>query len=156
MMKTVKLTSAVATLSLVLFMSLASIANTGVVKTGDLPISGDKSFDISSAADKDFSYLRFDATQFMNENEETDAIVSYLDYLRFDVNDFISENESEITALPVANEFEYLRFDVNSFPESDSDTISDLPVNEYDYLRFDANGFVSSNNGTIDELPLTE
>ncbi|MEI8049393.1 MAG: hypothetical protein WCI92_18575 [Bacteroidota bacterium] len=155
-MKTAKFTSAIATFTLVLFMSLASIANTATFNTGDLTRSAEKSLAISVTYEKDFSYLRFDANKFMNENEEDYAIVSYLDYLRFDVNDFMRENESEITELPVANEFEYLRFDANRFSESNPDAMTELPVNEYDYLRFDATDFANSNNGTIDELPVTE
>jgi hypothetical protein len=155
-MKTAKFTSVIASFSLVLFMSLASIANTGTFNTGDLPRSGEKSLAISVTSEKDFSYLRFDATKFMNENIEADAIVSYLDYLRFDANNFIAENESEITVLPMANDFEYLRFDANSFAGTNADELLELPANEYDYLRFDATDFVSSSNGVIDELPLTE
>ena len=155
-MKTAKFTSAIATFTLVLFMSISSIANTATFSTGDLPRSGEKSLAISVTYEKDYSYLRFDATKFMNENEEADAIVSYLDYLRFDVNDFMLENEAEITELPMANDFEHLRFDVNSFSESNPDAITELPVNEFDHLRFNANDFISLNNGVIDELPVTE
>jgi hypothetical protein len=155
-MKTAKFTSVIATFTLVMFMSLASIANTATFNTGDLPRSGEKSLAISVTYEKDYSYLRFDATKFKNENEEADAIVSYLDYLRFDVNDFMRENDSDLTELPVANQFEHLRFDVNSFSESNPDAITELPVNEFDYLRFNANDFISLNNGVIDELPVTE
>ena len=155
-MKTVKLTSALATLSLILFMSLASIANNGRANTGDLPKSGNKSMMISSTSEMDFSYLRFDANKYSNENEETDAIHNSLDYLRFNANDFITENETEAIELPVANDFEYLRFDVSSYAGSNSDAIIELPGNDYDYLRFDATDFVSSNVGIIVELPVTE
>jgi len=154
-MKTVKLTSILATLSLVIFMSIGSIANTAALKTGDLHKSANNSLNFSSTTDKDFSYLRFDVTKFMNDNEEADAIVSYLDYLRFDANSFIGENESEITELPVANEFEYLRFNVNSFTGSSSEATTELPVNEYNYLRFDVNHFIDQNSA-IDELPVKE
>jgi len=155
-MKTVKLTSALAVLSLVLFMSVSSIADSGHSNTGDVPKSGNKSLAFSAAAEKDFSYLRFDVNKYMNENNDADAINSSLEYLRFDVNEFISENESEAMELPVANEFEYLRFDVSSFTGISYDAINELPVNEYDYLRFDVNDYVSSSNGVIDELPVTE
>jgi len=154
-MKTVKLTSVLVVLSLVLFMSVSSYADSGRSNSGDVPKSGNI-LAFSATAEKDFSYLRFDVNKYMNENNEADAINNVMDYLRFDVNDFIIENESEAMELPVANEFEYLRFDVSSFTGINSDAINELPVNEYDYLRFDVNDFVSSNNGVIDELPVTE
>jgi hypothetical protein len=155
-MKTVKLTSAIATLGIVLFMSVAALANSGTLKTGNLSASGDRSLNISGTIENDFSYLRFDANKYMNENEEADAIVDYLDYLRFDASKFINENESEITELPETDEFEYLRFDADNFTEANPDATIELPVSEFNYLRFDANNFVSSNNSVIDELPVTE
>jgi hypothetical protein len=155
-MKTAKFTSAIATFSLVLFMSLASIANTGTSSTGDLPRSGEKSLAISVTSEKEYSYLRFDANKYSNENADAVAILSSLEYLRFDANNFILANESELVELPMANDFEYLRFDVNSLAGTNADAILELPVNEYDYLRFNATDFVSSGNGVIDELPVTE
>jgi hypothetical protein len=131
-MKSTKLTSVLATLSLVLFMSVASIANSGQSNTGDLSRSGNQNLAVLSTSDKDFSYLHFD------------------------VNHFIYENESEAVELPVANEFEYLRFDVNNYTGINSDALTELPRNEYDYLRFDTSDFTSSANSVIDELPVTE
>ena len=150
-MKTVKLTSAFATLSLVLFMSFASIAN-----SDDLTRTGKKSLDIPNTSANDFSYLRFDVNKFINENNETDLIHSSLDYLRFDVNNFVNENKTMEMELPAANEFDYLRFDVNNFVDSNPIEMSELPANEYDYLRFDVNNFVSQSESAIDELPVTE
>lgn len=155
-MKTTKLTSVLATLSLVLFMSVSSIADSGMSNTGDSPKSGTKSLAFSTASERDFSYLRFDVNKYVNENEEADAIIYSLDYLRFDVNNFIDGNESEAIEMPEANQFEYLRFDVNSFVTENADTITELPVNELDYLRFDVTDFISSNQGVINELPVTE
>ena len=155
-MKTARFTSAIATLGLVLFMSIASIANSGQLYTGDLPRSGDKSMNISNASEKDLSYLRFDVTRYSNENEETYMVNSSLNYLRFDVNNYISNTESEAIELPVSNEFEYLRFDVNNFNESNTESMNELPVKEFDYIRFDVNNFASAGNNAIDELPVTE
>jgi hypothetical protein len=155
-MKTAKLTSVLATLSLVLFMSVASIANSAALKSGDLHKSADKSLNFSSSTENDYSYLRFDVTKFMNENEEADATVSNLNYLRFDVNDFLTENASEITELPAAHEFEYLRFDVDSFTGSNPVSTIELPVNEYDYLHFNVSDYVNTTNSVTYELPETE
>jgi len=155
-MKTVKLISAIATLSLVLFMPMASIANSAALNTGDLPKSDSRNLNISTSTEKDFSYLRFDANKYINEKEEADAIDNSLEYLRFDVNDFMSANTSEASELPVADEFEYLRFDVNNFTEINSEASTELPVTEYNYLCFDVNNFFSSNNSVLDELPVTE
>jgi hypothetical protein len=155
-MKTVKFTSAITILSLVLFLSVASYAGTRKLNTGELTNSGENSLVISNTSEKDYSYLRFDVNKYSNENEETGLIHNSLDYLRFNVNKFIKEDESEVIELPVANEFEYLRFDVNNFTESNSVEMIELPVNEYDHLRFDVNNFVNTNNSVIDELPVTE
>ena len=129
-MKTTKLTSSIVTLSLVIFMSFTSIANSGTSYSGDLIKSGDKSTNTASVSDKEYSYLRFD------------------------VNNFI--NESDATELPAANEFEYLRFDVNNFTENNSESMAELPVNELDYLRFDVSRFTANVKGVIDELPIKE
>jgi lipopolysaccharide export LptBFGC system permease protein LptF len=155
-MKTVKLTSAIATFSLVLFMSLASIANSGNLMSGDMTRSGKKNLDITNTSDKDFSYLRFDVNKFIKENDETDLIHNSLDYLRFDVNDFASKSETIEMELPAANDFEYLRFNVTNFTESNPNDIIDLPVNEFDYLRFDVSNYTAHGESVNDELPVTE
>jgi len=152
----IKLTSAIATLSLVFFFSIASVASSSVSNTGDLAKSGANSLSVSTTLEKDYSYLRFDVDKYINEKEEAEAIDFSLDYLRFDVNEFVSENYSEVIELPQANEFEYLRFDVNNFTESNSDSNPELTISEYSYLRFDADNFISSNIGDIDELPVKE
>lgn len=126
-MKTVKLTSAIATLSLVLFISFASIAD-----SSDLTMSVKKSFDITNTSDQNFSYLRFN------------------------VNDYLSKGELTEMELPAANEFEYLRFDVNNFTVSNLINLIDLPVNELEYLRFDLYNYTTPVTCMIDELPITE
>jgi hypothetical protein len=153
-MKTSKFTSAIATLSLVLFLSVSSYANTSASNSGDLPKSGDKSLATYSTSEKDFNYLRFDVKKFINENEESDLIYNSLDYLRFDVTNFI--NETEVTELPVANELEYLRFDVNNFIDNNPDNITELPVNEFDYIRFDVNNYLTNGSDLTCELPVKE
>lgn len=155
-MKTSKLTFAVVTLSLVLFMSIASIANSSSFASGDLLKSGEKSMSIANSSEKDLSYLRFDVNKYVNENETSEATHSTMDYLRFDVNECINETDAEAMELPLANEFEYLRFDVNAFTESNTDSMNEIPVNEFNYLRFDVNNFAAAGNNAIDELPLTE
>jgi hypothetical protein len=155
-MKTAKFTSVIATLSLVFFMALTSIANSGTLNTGDLPRSGDKSPNISNVSEKDFSYLRFDVTRYSSENEESDFIHSPLNYLQFDVNDYINENSNEVIELPAANEYEYLRFNLNNYDENTSASISELPANEFNYLRFDVNNYVKNSNYLIGELPVIE
>jgi hypothetical protein len=155
-MKAIKLTSAIATLSLVLFISSASLADSAVSSSCELNNTGTKCLNIPAVSDKDYSYLRFDVDKYINEAKEADAILNSLDYLRFDVNDFMNENTSEAMELPVANQFEYLRFDASNFTESNPDAGYELPVNEFDYLRFDVNNFVNSNNTALDVLPLTE
>ncbi|MFZ4549812.1 MAG: hypothetical protein ACOYN4_20355 [Bacteroidales bacterium] len=149
-MKTSKFTSALATLSLVIFMSTGSIANSNMISSGDLLKSGNKNLSETNSFEKDFSYLRFDVSKFANENEETVLASTSFDYLRFDVNNFIAE--TEMSELPVNNEFEYLRFDANNFTATDS--LIELPVSGFDYLRFDVNNFAGNNS--INDLPEAE
>jgi hypothetical protein len=155
-MKTVKLTSAIVALSMVIFMSVASIANSNVLITGNLSGSGDKSLNISNTSEKDLSYLRFDVSKYNIENEETNMVHGTMDYLRFDVNNYISSTESEAMELPVTNEFDYLRFDVNNYTESSPVTLTELPETGFNYLRFDLNNYVSESPVFVDELPVTE
>lgn len=125
-MKIVKLKSAVATFSLVLFISFASIAD-----SGDLPTSIGKNQDITNTFDQSLSYLRFN------------------------VNDFVSKSILAEMGLPAANEFEYLRFDVHNFTESNPIDVIDLPVNEFEYLRFDLYNYTIQGMCMINELPVT-
>jgi hypothetical protein len=155
-MNTSKLSSAIATLSLVLFMSIASKANSAIFYSGDLPKSGNKSMSVANTIDKDLTYLRFNVNKYVNETEAAEVLHSSLDYLRFDVNNYIETENSESMELPVKNEFDYLRFDVNNFTESNTDSMIELPVNEFDYLRFNANNYTPAGNTAIDELPVTE
>jgi len=155
-MKKSILTSAIATLSLVLFMSTSSLANCGISNSGDLTKSGAKSLSVSGTSDMDFGYLRFDVNKYVTENNESDLVYNSLDYLRFDVKNFITENSAESMELPLANEFENLRFDVNNFTASNPVNMTELPAKEFDYLHFDINKFSANENGQIDELPATE
>jgi hypothetical protein len=126
-MKTEKLISAVATLSLVLFISFASIAD-----SGNLIGTVKKSLDITNTSDQSFNYLRFH------------------------VNDFVSKSEHEEMELPAATEFQYLRFDVNNFTKSNPIDLIDMPVNDFEYLRLGMYNYTTKDTSMIDELPETE
>jgi hypothetical protein len=153
-MKTVKLTSVIATLNLVFFMSIASLANTGTSNSGDLTKSDNKNLSNLNSSEKDYSYLRFDVNKYVNENESAEMNTGSFDYLRFNVESFVTENETGTMELPVANEFEYLRFDVNNFTETYAGSTTELPVDEFEYLRFDVNKYTAAGNNTMEELPL--
>jgi len=156
-MNTSKLTSAIATLSLVLFMSIASTANSSIFYSGNLTESAHRNFSVTNTTEKDFSYLRFDVNKYVNENETAEVTHSTFDFLRFDIADFITETDAAAMELPAANEFEYLRFDVNNFAgSSDIESIIGVPANEFDYLRFDVSKFTNASSNAIDELPVTE
>ncbi len=155
-MKKANLTSAIATLSLVLFMSITSFANCGTSNSGDLTKSGTTSPSVSNTSDKDFGYLRFDVNKYVTENNESDLVYNSLDYLRFNVNNFITENSAESMELPLANAFENLRFDVNSFTESNPANMTELPANEFDYLHFNVSNYTANGTSQIDELPVNE
>ncbi len=151
-MKTTTFTSALATLSLVIFMSTGSIANSNKICSGNLLKSGDISMSATNSIEKDFSYLRFDVSKFANENVETFLASTSFDYLRFDVNNFIAE--TEMSELPVNTEFEYLRFDANNFTATGS--LIELPASDFEYLRFDVNNFANAASNVINDLPEAE
>lgn len=153
-MKTVKINSILITLSLVFFMSIASLANTSTLKSGDLTKSTTKNIVTSNPSEKDYAYLRFDVNNYVNENETAEINTGSLDYLRFNVESFVSDNETGTMELPMENEFEYLRFDANTYTGTDAGYITELPVNDFDYLRFDVNRFIAAGNNTTEELPL--
>jgi len=163
-MKTTKIISTLATLNLVLFMSIASIANPSGRLTGDIVktsvknqvsvVNGNLDETVSSAVSRnEFNHLCFDVTKYTGESEVTELPLSLIEHLRFDVYKFIDADETEISELPVMNEFEYLRFDVNNFTVDNTADLSEMPVNDFDYLHFDVNSFSGVNAGEITELP---
>jgi hypothetical protein len=135
-MKTTKIITTLATLNLILFMSVTTIANPTVRQTGD----GEKSI-----VKKQLSAVSIDAVSSTLGNE--------FNHLRFDVNDFINADKAETTEMPVSSEFEYLRFDINNFMADNSVEVNEMPANEFDYLRFDVSKFENENIITLDELP---
>jgi hypothetical protein len=110
-------------LSLVIFMSVSSIANPAMNPSGEETKTGIKNqisisettiSRIASTTENNFSYLRFEVDKFVNESEVAELPATSTDYLRFDVNNF-SADENEISELPVSEAFSYLRFDVNKY-----------------------------------------
>jgi hypothetical protein len=166
-MKTSKIITSFVALNLVIFMSIASIANPLSWYTGETvktevkkQINNVKSNIVGMASttgsENEFSYLRFDASNFSDGIEYAEIQLAPADYLRFDVNAFIAANDSEISELPLVNEFGYLRFDVNNFTYNATSDFIEMPVTEFNYLRFDVNQFSGTNTGEIDELPVIE
>jgi len=136
-MKTTKISTAIATLSLVLSISFSSVAGTGVSATGDIVKSDLKKqitatenviSNLSFNFEKEFDYLRFDVNKFTYEESMTELPTASLNYLRFDVNRFIYASGTEITELPLDNDFDYLRFDVINFTGASVVEIGELPV----------------------------
>jgi hypothetical protein len=135
-MKTTKIITTLATLNLILFMSVTTIANPTVRQTND----GEK-----SSVKKQLSSVNIDAV--------SSTLVNEFSHLRFDVNDFINADNAETTEMPLTSELEYLRFDVSNFTTDNSAELSEMPANEFDYLRFDVSKFENENTITMDELP---
>jgi len=161
-MKTTKIIKNLAALNLVLFISLASIANSNKLHSGDNEnttaknkVSTVKStnLDIVSTAnsESEFPYLRFDVNKYINGSEISVAPGCSLDYLRFDVINFIGLNETELSEMPSMSDFEYLRFDVNEYLVCNA--VNEVPEIEFNYLRFDANRYLSMDSAEIEELP---
>lgn len=153
-MKTNIFFTALLSISFVLLMSFASIANTATNYTSGITknlssITNETSGSVASSTnDFDFSYLRFDVTKFTNDNDMLKVTSSSFDYLRFDVNNYSKTNSPDVSEVPVSNEFDYLRFDANKFSANDSAEIMESPVNEFDYLRFDVNTYVNTDKCT--------
>lgn len=161
-MKTTKIITTLATLNLVLFMSITSIADPYTRHTGDIVKSavksqiskskGNSTESVSSVTSEiEFAYLRFDVTNFTSGDKTTELPVNSLDYLRFDVNNFMNTNLTEEMDLPVKNEFDYLRFDVNNFIQNNAVDSNSLIENEFDYLRFDVSKYSTEHSANTDE-----
>jgi hypothetical protein len=135
-MKTTKIITTLATLNLILFMSVTTIANPSTMQAND----GEK-----SSVKKQLSAVNIDAVSSTLGNE--------FSHLRFDVYDFINADNAETTEMPLTSELEYLRFDVSNFTTDNSAELIEMPANEFDYLRFDVSKFENENTITMDELP---
>lgn len=76
-------------------------------------------------------------------------------YLRFDVSDYMPEAEIIPSELP-ENDLSYLKFDVTAFDSLNPVSMDELPEQEYSYLKFDVMKYIDQeNSGTsVDyELP---
>lgn len=163
-MKTSKIITTLATLNLVVFMSITSFANPNSGNTGDVikttaknQISADKGNSDASvttaSSENEFSHLRFDVNKFINESETAEFVHNAMNYLRFDVERFVDDNEPEISEIPETIDFDYLRFDVNKFTENNTGNVTEIPTNDFDYLRFDVSWYAAENNVVTEELP---
>jgi hypothetical protein len=136
-------------------------------------------FSIPVIPAEDFSYLKFDVTDYLeaeaiNQDEAEvlpEAIEADYSYLKFNISDYtdLELTGNEITELlaienntisapePIVNEFEYLRFDVNDYisnSATETDEIGELPSepeNEFGYLKFDVTKYYSSASLSSDE-----
>ena len=137
-MKTTKITTTLASLTMIFFMSTSSIANINGSYSGD---GGKITVKNHISAVK----TKLGAIPVLTSGNEFSR-------LRFDVNNFVTSDKSEISELPLTNQFQYLRFDVNNFSTSDITEVTGIPSNEFEYLRFDANNFESENAISTNEL----
>jgi len=103
----------------------------------------------------DFSYLKSDATEYMETDARNleepivlpEASETDFSYLKFKISDFQTDSEFNGDELPVN--------------ENNASTISRLEpvVNEFEYLRFDSNDYTSAcwtDSNEIGKLPLDE
>ena len=162
-MKTTKLITALVTLNFILFISVVSIAKPSSIHTGDIiktetlnqiaALKNNFGSAVSTAlSTNEFSHLRFDVTKYINESETAEVSLNLNEYLRFDVSKYAGTSESEISEMPLENEFEYLRFDVTNF--AGNANLSEMPESGFEYLHFDVNKYSGSNAGETEELPL--
>ncbi len=102
---------------------------------------------VTTSATDDFDYLKFNATNYLDENEMTSEAKAEnsFDYLIFDVNEYSanserSSNEAELSE----NEFNYLKFNANNFTETSTTGVYEsveLPANDFVKLKFDVNAY---------------
>jgi len=162
-MKTLKISTTIATLNLFLFMSVSAIANSFIGKTGEVDNKGGDNetesvkstfVDVTSTivSGNEFIHLRFDVNKFNTESGVEDLPIKSLDYLRFDASRYSDGTTPETNELPVMNQFDYLRFNVTEF-QNRSD-LSEMPVNEFAKLRFDVSDFNSASD--LSEMPVNE
>jgi len=156
-MKTTKISATLASVALIIFMSVGSIANTASKFSGDLTksttktvIAAEKNSVSSAEAVNEFSYLRFNADNFLSNSDMEEVTYASLDYLRFDVDKFTNSSE-EITEMPAEN-FDYLRFDVNNYIENTEAEITEMPTENFDYLHFDVNNYFSENQAQPSDM----
>lgn len=158
-MRTLKISTAIATLNLALFMSVVTTANPFTSNTGDVVKSGVKKQitlagnALSNKADSDFNYLRFDVTKFTSETDIDELPATNMDYLRFDLKKYIDGKNTEITELPAETAYGYLRFDINEFISISNADNFELPESDFEYLRFNVNNYTGSEAKEITELP---
>lgn len=159
-----KINTTLATLALVFFMSVSSIANSLSLPVGDGEITTSANRSVSGkitavasklSVETKFSYLRFDVNKFMKRNA-IDVKHSSLDYLRFNVNEFVDANEPSVSELPVSNEFEYLRFDASTYARSENTEVTELPASDLSYLKFDVNNYIDGNTDENIEMPAND
>ena len=162
-MKTLKIITTLATLNLVLFMSVSTIANPFSISTGDIvktnvlnqkeAVKGPLSENAPTASiENEFSPLRFDVNKFSTENGDTELPLNSLNYLRFDVSNYTEVSRLEITELPLVNEFDYMRFNPSDF--GNPSELNEMPIGEFDSLRYDVNNFLHQTSAAMDELPV--
>jgi hypothetical protein len=118
-----------------------------------------------SLTSSDLSYLKFDVTDYIDENEilSEDIIKSDYTNLKFNVADFYSTPESKVideTILP-QSDLEYLKFHVETYMVSEKEESiepGDPNKTDFSYLKFDVNTFAIENVETASsvELPSRE
>ena len=107
-----------------------------------------------SKTTSDFSYLKFNVSDFESTEPVQEEMPENIDYsyLKFKVtgND---GTEPEIGALPEEQDFSYLKFDVNNYVAS-ANSQQELPSADFGYLKFDVQKYVQHNTeAEINELP---
>ncbi|NVO19122.1 MAG: hypothetical protein HXX13_05445 [Bacteroidetes bacterium] len=89
------------------------------------------------------------------DSSSLETIEKDYSYLRFNVENYMDETSIEDMELPVS-EYKNLKFDVTQLEETNPKGLEELPDDSFNYLRFDINKFSNQENGSIDELPVAE
>lgn len=139
-MKTTKITTALASLTMIFFMSTSSMANINSRYSGD----GEK-----TSVKNHVSVVKIN----LGATAPVATSGNEFSHLRFDVNNFIASDKSEFLEMNIANQFEYLHFDVSNFSANNTAEVTEIPSNEFDYLRFDVSKFECKNAISTIELP---
>jgi len=164
-MKTTKISAIVASVVLVIFMSVGSIANTFDAYSGDVTLTtaSKKNILVKNSASvsvvltktvNEFRNMLTHVNWFVDGNDATEIKHTSFKYLQFNVNYFLNESSVEKSEMPVENEFEYLRFDANRYAETTESLPSEMVAENYDYLRFDVNNYAENSDAELTEIPL--
>jgi hypothetical protein len=118
-----------------------------------------------AASREDFSYLKFNSSNFEKAATETESMPEAseadFNYLKFDASKYFEINPTaEPKEMPVKSDLSYLKFDASKYSSNtETKSAEELPGNEFSNLKFDVNKFYTAESSNMDDIsnePATE